>query len=198
MVRVTFLPGLGVAYLHRRPARMGPSSRRKPLSLKSVGGAKPQLSRRGATVLSTTASPGLGRDGVPDFAREIRSPRRSSRGRRSCGRGRRRRGRGPRTARAGRPVPTCVASIGRNDWDAATEKSAGSQPGRFGDCALDVADGRPSARARRERRSRRRTSPMFSSAWRNDPFEAVPVTSVKTTSVNIASVVPVRKRLASG
>ena len=31
-----------------------------------------------------------------------------------------------------------------------------------------------------------------------EPFEAMPVTSVKTTSVNIASVVPVRKRLASG
>ena len=32
----------------------------------------------------------------------------------------------------------------------------------------------------------------------NEPFETVPVTSVKTTSVNIASVVPVRKRFESG
>ena len=32
----------------------------------------------------------------------------------------------------------------------------------------------------------------------NEPELAVPATSVNTTSVNIASVVPVRKRLASG
>ncbi len=41
-------------------------------------------------------------------------------------------------------------------------------------------------------------SSLFSKALMNEPDEAVPVTSVKTTSVNIASVVPVRKRLASG
>ena len=35
-------------------------------------------------------------------------------------------------------------------------------------------------------------------AWMNEPDVAVPVTIVKTTSVNIASVVPVRNRLASG
>ena len=32
----------------------------------------------------------------------------------------------------------------------------------------------------------------------NDPELTVPVTIVNTTSVNIASVIPVRKRLASG
>ncbi len=32
----------------------------------------------------------------------------------------------------------------------------------------------------------------------NEPVVIAPVTSVKTTSVNIASVTPVRKRLASG
>ena len=35
-------------------------------------------------------------------------------------------------------------------------------------------------------------------AWTNDPFDTVPVTSVNTTRVNIASVVPVRKRAARG
>ena len=33
---------------------------------------------------------------------------------------------------------------------------------------------------------------------RRERFDVVPVTSVKTTSVNIASVTPVRKRLRSG
>ena len=42
-----------------------------------------------------------------------------------------------------------------------------------------------------------KVSTSFRAAW-NDPVEVEPVTSVKTTSVNIASVVPVRKRLRSG
>ena len=41
-------------------------------------------------------------------------------------------------------------------------------------------------------------SSMFPNAFWNEPDEAVPVTSVKTTSVNIASVAPVRKRALSG
>src|SRR5205823_1718889 len=35
-------------------------------------------------------------------------------------------------------------------------------------------------------------------AWTNDPVVVAPTTSVKTTSVNIASVTPVRQRLRSG
>jgi hypothetical protein len=35
-------------------------------------------------------------------------------------------------------------------------------------------------------------------AFMKERFETIPVTSVKTTSVNMASVAPVRKRLASG
>ena len=38
----------------------------------------------------------------------------------------------------------------------------------------------------------------FANAFWNEPDDAVPVTSVKTTSVNIASVAPVRKRARSG
>ena len=40
-------------------------------------------------------------------------------------------------------------------------------------------------------------STLPSAAW-NEPVDVDPVTSVKTTRVNIASVVPVRKRLRSG
>ena len=39
---------------------------------------------------------------------------------------------------------------------------------------------------------------VASMAWTNDPFDAVPVTSVNTTSVNIASVIPVRNRARAG
>ena len=42
-----------------------------------------------------------------------------------------------------------------------------------------------------------KASSLPNAAW-NEPVDVAPVTSVKTTSVNMARVVPVRKRLRSG
>ena len=94
-------------------------------------------------------------------------------------------------------MPFWVASIGRNDCEAAMAMSSSRSPGATATArSMSVMGVVPPVLARTLN-----PPPKVSScrmAFMNEPFEATPVTSVKTTSVNMARVVPVRKRLASG
>ena len=96
----------------------------------------------------------------------------------------------------GRPAPTCFASTASTDWLPTAVKSAGVDAGRAPQRRRHVAIGAVAVVPARTWNPPPKSS--TSMACTNEPFDAVPVTSVKTTRVNMASVVPVRKRAASG
>ena len=93
-----------------------------------------------------------------------------------------------------RPLPACVASSGTTDCAAIDAHRRG--------CARDVAP--PRSRTGVDGAATARTSKpppnvsVSSQAFMNETETIVPTTSVKTTSVNIASVTPVRNRFRSG
>ena len=96
-----------------------------------------------------------------------------------------------------RAVPSCVASTASTDWLPTAVKSAARSPGAVRDGAPEVRDRRGGAGARAHVVAAADVVGRWN-AWTNELDVAVPVTSVNTTSVNIASVVPVRNRAASG
>ena len=92
--------------------------------------------------------------------------------------------------------PICFASTASTDWLPTAVKSRAFTPGvRRSAAAMSSMGAVPVVPARTWKPPPKSSTSI---AWTNDPFEAVPVTSVNTTRVNIASVVPVRNRAASG
>ena len=97
----------------------------------------------------------------------------------------------------GRPAPSCFASTARMDWLPTATKSDELSPGVLAIAARMSSIGAAAPVPARTSKP----PPDLSTSWKewtNEPDVTVPVTSVKTTRVNIASVVPVRKRLVSG
>ena len=144
-------------------------------------------------------------DGEPRLARERRSqtscsdvvaPRDVAQPERRVLEERRCRARGRGRSRTDVLPPTCFASTASTDWLPTAVKSRHPRPGaRRSAPAMSSIGAVPVVPARTWNPPPKSSTSM---AWTNEPFDAVPVTSVNTTRVNMASVVPVRKRAASG
>ena len=94
-------------------------------------------------------------------------------------------------------MPSCFAFTESTDWLPTAVKSAGSMPGARRSASWRLSIGAPADVPARTWNP----PPNWSTsliAESNELGAAVPVTSVKTTSVNIASVAPVLKRALSG
>jgi hypothetical protein len=83
------------------------------------------------------------------------------------------------------------------DWLPTAANSFGSMPGVRRSAAWRSSIGAPADVPARTWKPPPNSSTLLS-ALSNEPGAAVPVTSVKTTSVNIASVAPVRNRARKG
>ena len=184
------LPGLRVA--SRRPAT---GAKRAVLEVEAgepevaAARAKSKLSRRGHDRRRRPRDRAAVRSASPDLRSVVVAARRAPRGRTSCARGRRRRARGPgrsppRPGRVHLASPRAARTTGCRRPEVGgidVRVRVGSPPA----CRRSASAPAPCPRARRSRRRNRSTS---LAACMNEPDETVPVTSVKTTSVNIASV----------